>query len=161
MTTSGPRIVACGASICGTSCAAIPKCGLGRLRRARWAPWGWLWPRSNASWENRELACKRSRAELCQSPRCHCCIAVQTPLCLSGQRNSSLQTVATPIATCAQNQHKNSTTQRPLQTTPAAIDERCDANQPATPKGLVSRTSCGLTNSILLDGLTSHLKNDA
>jgi len=78
----------------------------------------------------------------------HAVIAVQLRAVVTRlvrQHDLSLPTCATPIATCAQNQHKQQKTSVLSKNNPAALDERYDANQPATPKGLVSRTPCGLT----------------
>ena len=147
-TTSGPRIVARGARFASqlSEPSSTGAAGAGTLQDALRGDW--RWPQRNASRsKNRELACKRSRAELWPqpTPSSRCSGVATSPLTFStANANPSLPTSATPIAICAQNQHKQ---QKPASSRkqPSSNRERCDANQPATPKGLVSRTPCGLT----------------
>ena len=60
------------------------------------------------------------------------------------QHDLSLPTCATPIATRAQNQHKTAKPSVLSKTTQQSMRGMMPT-QPATPKGLVSRTPCGLT----------------
>ena len=113
--------------------------------------------------KNRELACKPSRAELWPKPtlssRSSGAARAVVP------RNKQRRLVAADLCNADCNPcskpAQNSKTQRPLQNNPA-IDERYDANTTSYSEGIsLPHTMWSYQITILLDGLTSRLKNDS